>query len=169
MINSGNVLAIPYTTLRGSQNNVALDTKACNSAEEILEINEEILDLSATSNLVSRNTSYVSVDSQSRQVLNSLPIILCRPENNRTQFSSVVSKNRFPCQGHLSFLIKFHVSNKSILISTLAVKPEIIDSVKQCSKLKVTFLKLISYFCRDNVELLGMCKIVFVPIDCTNI
>jgi len=125
MINSGNVLAIPYTTLRGSQNNVALDTKACNSAEEILEINEEI--------------SYVSVDSQSRQVLNSLPIILCRPENNRTQFSSVVSKNRFPCQGHLSFLIKFHVSNKSILISTLAVKPEIIDSVKQCSKLKLSY------------------------------
>ena len=67
------------------------DVAVCRNADEILEIHQEMVDLSRCSNTVCTQTKYISVDNHSRCALNDLPVIICRPEENLSPRSATVS------------------------------------------------------------------------------
>lgn len=63
----------------------------CRNADEILDIHEEMVELSHMTNMVSSQTTHVSVDEYTRHEVLDLPIRVCRPENNLSPNASTVS------------------------------------------------------------------------------
>ena len=68
-----------------------LDVLKCRNADEILDIHEEMIELSRRTNTVCSQTKFLSVDLDTRYAVNDLPVTLCRPEENLSSNSTTVS------------------------------------------------------------------------------
>ena len=67
------------------------DVLKCRNADEILDIHEEMIELSRRTNTVCSQTKFLSVDLDTRYAVNDLPVTLCRPEENLSSNSTAVS------------------------------------------------------------------------------